>query len=72
MIDATTNTVTSSIPLDTGNGGSAAVDPSTGSATPSIRTAAYYGPVAHYRPGDPENAWYGNFWDDTLAPVPAP
>jgi YVTN family beta-propeller protein len=32
----------------------------------------FYGPVAHYRPGDPENAWYGNFWDDTLAPVPAP
>ncbi len=32
----------------------------------------YYGPVAHYSPGDPENAWYGNFWDDTLTPVPAP
>ena len=32
----------------------------------------FYGPVAHFRPGDPENIWYGNFWDDTLAPVPAP
>src|SRR5262249_28298931 len=32
----------------------------------------YYGPVAHYSPANPESAWYGNFWDDTLAPVPAP
>jgi YVTN family beta-propeller protein len=32
----------------------------------------FYGPVAHYRSAGPENAWYGNFWDGTLAPVPAP
>ena len=32
----------------------------------------YYGAAAHYRTGDPRNAWYGNFWDGTLAPVPAP
>jgi len=32
----------------------------------------YYGPVAHYRSGGPKNAWYASFWDDTLAPVPAP
>jgi hypothetical protein len=31
-----------------------------------------YGPVAHWDAAGSGNVWSGNFWDDTLAPIPEP
>ncbi len=31
-----------------------------------------FGPGAHWDVAGPGNVWSGNFWDDTLAPIPAP
>jgi Right handed beta helix region len=34
-------------------------------------TCGHYGYVADFNLHDPGNAWSGNYWDDTLAPLPA-
>lgn len=60
-------------------GGHSATDPTSNIQVTGNRfsrafypNGGFYGPVTHYRSGDSENAWYGNFWDGTLSPVPAP